>query len=166
MIHVEHGPGELESDGTWDNFILQLDVRANSPKPDLHPNSGVFFRGDKGGYWTGYESQIRNEFKGDDRTAAVDYGTGGLYYYQPARRVVSRDNQFFTKTLIAYGREINIWIDGVQTVSYKDTREEAPNSRKGARLAAGPIGLQAHDPTTNLDFKQIRLAGLPKRAED
>jgi hypothetical protein len=36
------------------------------------------------------------------------------------------------------------------------------NARKEARLAAGVMSLQAHDPTTNLDFRNIRLAPLPK----
>jgi hypothetical protein len=166
MIHVEKGPGQLETEGAWDNFVLQLDIRTNTQKPDLHPNSGVFFRGDKGGFWTGYESQIRNEFKGSDRTAPVDFGTGGLYFYQPARRVVSSDNQFFTKTIVAWGRDINIWVNGIQTASYKDTREEGQDARKTARLAPGVISLQAHDPTTNLDFRTIRLAPLPKRDQD
>ena len=45
-IHVLHGGGQLETEGTWDDFVLQLDVRANSQDPKRHPNSGVFLRGD------------------------------------------------------------------------------------------------------------------------
>ncbi len=162
-IHVLKGAGQLETDATWDDFVLQLDIRCNAPSPAHHPNSGVFFRGDKGRFWSGYESQIRNEYKEGNRTAPVDFGTGGLYFYQPSRRVVSNDNEFFTKTIIARGRHIAIWINGFQTADHSDNREEGLEARKQARLAAGAISLQAHDPTTNLDFKNLRIASLPKR---
>lgn len=162
-IHVQKGPGQLETTSTFDNFVLQLDVRANAQNANHHPNSGVFFRGEKGKFWSGYESQIRNEFKEGLRNQPVDFGTGGLYRFQPARRVVSSDNEFFTKTIVAVDRHIAIWINGVQTVNYDDTRPEGAEVGRQARLAAGPISLQAHDPTTNLDFRDIRIASLLKK---
>jgi len=162
-IHVEKGPGQLETEATWDDFVFQLDIRTNAQGPDHHPNSGVFFRGDPGKFWSGYESQIRNEYKGGDRTAPVDFGTGGVYHFQPTRRVVSNDNEFFTKTIVAHGRQISVWINGIQVSNYRDAREEGADARKQARLATGTISLQAHDPTTNLDFRNLRVAPLPKR---
>jgi uncharacterized protein (DUF427 family) len=162
-IHVEKGPGGLQTTGTYADFILQLEARANAQNETQHPNSGVFFRGEKGQSWSGYEAQIRNEFKDGDRTKAVDYGTGGLYNRQPARRVVSSDNEYFFNTIVAYGRHIAIWINGIQVTNFEDTREEGMNARQQARLAPGIISLQAHDPTTNLDFRNIRIAELPKR---
>ncbi|HYK90245.1 MAG TPA: DUF1080 domain-containing protein [Acidobacteriota bacterium] len=162
-IHVEKGPGGLETTGTWADFVLQLEARANAASEAQHPNSGVFFRGDEGQFWSGYESQIRNEFKDGDPAKAVDYGTGGLYNRQPARRVVSRDNEYFFNTIIACGRHVGIWINGIQVTSFDDPREEGMNARQQARLAAGTISLQAHDPTTNLDFRHIRIAEIPKR---
>jgi hypothetical protein len=118
MIHVERGPGQLETTNTYQDFILQLDVRTHARDGNHHPNSGVFFRGDKNGYWTGYESQIRNEFKGQDRTQPVDFGTGGVYHYQPARRVIPNDGEFFTKTIVAQGRHISIYVNGIQVSDY------------------------------------------------
>ncbi len=163
VLHVEKGPGQLETEGTWDDFVLQLDVRANSEDPKRHPNSGVFLRGDPNGYWTGYESQIRNEFQGEDRTKPVDFGTGGIYRFQPARKVVGTDNQFFTKTVVARGRHLAVWVDGYPVSDLEDTNPEGKSVRqKEAVLKPGAISLQAHDPTTNLDFRNIRLAPLPK----
>ncbi|MBI3694415.1 MAG: DUF1080 domain-containing protein [Acidobacteria bacterium] len=162
-IHVEKGPGQLETELTWDDFVLQLEVRCNASGPTHHPNSGVFFRGDKGRFWSGYESQIRNEYKEGNRNAAVDFGTGGVYFFQPARRVVSNDNEFFTQTIIAQGRHISTWVNGYQVANYTDARPEGAEVRTQARLAAGPISLQAHDPTTNLDFRNLRITPLPKR---
>lgn len=162
-IHVEKGPGQLETSEFFGDFLLQLEIRANAGDASHHPNSGVFFRGAKGGYWTGYESQIRNEYKGGDRAQAVDFGTGGLYGYQAARRVVSSDNEFFTKTIVAVGRQISIWVNGIQTADFTDTREAGTESKRQARLQPGPISLQAHDPTTNLDFRNIRILALPPK---
>ena len=161
-IHVEKGPGELETGEVYDDFALQLDIRANAPDANHHPNSGVFFRGDPGSHWSGYESQIRNEYKDGDRSKPVDFGTGGIYHFQPARKVVPNDREFFTKTLIARGRHLAVWIDGYPVSDWEDTRPEGKDARKEACLDAGPIGLQAHDPTTNLDFSNLRIARYPK----
>lgn len=162
MIHVERGPGQLETNDTWDNFILQLDIRTNPKDAAHHPNSGVFFRGDPKGYWTGYESQIRNEYKDGDRTQPVDWGTGALYSRVATREVVTNDGEFFTKTIYANGNHLAVWLNGYPVTDWDDPRPEGSNARTNARLAGGPISLQAHDPTTNLDFKNIRIVALPK----
>jgi hypothetical protein len=162
-IHVEKGPGELETDLTWDDFVLQIEARCNALSPAHHPNSGIFFRGDKSKFWDGYEAQIRNEYREGNRALALDYGTGGIYHLQPARRVVSNDNEFFTNTIVAQGRQVSVWVNGFQVSNYYDNRPEGSDLRTQVRLGAGPIGLQAHDPTTNLDFRNIRIASLPKR---
>ena len=51
-------------------------------------NSGIFFRCIPGQYQNGYEAQIQNGFKDDDRTKPVDFGTGAIYRRVPARKVV------------------------------------------------------------------------------
>ena len=35
------------------------------------------------------------------------------------------------------------------------------NARNGCRLEKGPISLQGHDPTTDLSFRNLRIAELP-----
>ena len=162
MIHVEHGGGQLETDQVYDNFVLQIDIRTNANDPKHHPNSGIFFRGDPKAYWSGYESQIRNEYKENDRAQPVDWGTGAIYFRVATRQVIPNDNEFFSKTIVASGKHLAVWVNGYPVTDFEDTRPEASDARKGARAAAGPISLQAHDPTTNLDFKNIRIAGLPK----
>jgi hypothetical protein len=129
----------------------------------VHPNSGVFFRGDKGAFWSGYESQIRNEYRNDDRRQPVDYGTGAIYFRVPAREIIPNDGEFFYKTIVAYGRHMAVWINGIQTADWEDPRPEGKNARVQARLSGGVFSLQAHDPTTNLDFKDIRAAETPAR---
>lgn len=158
MLHVERGPGELETAANFGNFVLQIGVRANAPDPQHHPDSGIFFRGTPGGFWTGYQAQIRNEWENDDRNKPVDFGTGGIYHYRPARRVVSTDGEFFTMTIATRGRHISVWVNGYAVSDWE-------NARPDAKLAGGPIGLQAHDPATNLDFRDIRIAELPRSPE-
>jgi hypothetical protein len=161
MINVIQGGGQLETEGVFRDFVLQLDIRTNPKDPNHHPNSGVFFRGDPGVYWSGYESQIRNEYK-EDRTKPVDWGTGAVYGRSAARRVIPNDGEFFTKTIVAGGRRMCIWINGYPVTDWEDTRPEG-KTRQNARLEAGTISLQAHDPTTNLDFRNIRIAELPRQ---
>jgi hypothetical protein len=162
-IHVEKGPGQLETEATFDDLILQLAIRTN-PKDDRHhPNSGVFLRGEPNAFWTGYEIQIRNEYKDGDRTKAVDFGTGGMYFYQPARKVMGDDGKFFVETLVARGRHFGTWVNGYPVADWEDPHPEGQSVRdKQARLGPGVISLQAHDPTTNLDFKNLRAVKLPK----
>ncbi len=161
-LHVEKGPGQIETESVYGDFVLQLDIKTNPQNPNQHPNSGVFFRGEPKGYWTGYESQIRNEYKNGDRTQPVDWGTGAIYNRVATRKVVSNDGEFFTKTIVAYGRHLAVWLNGYPVTDWDDPRPEGANARQVAKLTPGPISLQAHDPTTNLDFKNIRIAALGK----
>ncbi|HYP06244.1 MAG TPA: DUF1080 domain-containing protein [Bryobacteraceae bacterium] len=165
-IHVEKGPGQIETTGVWGDFVLQLDVKTNPKDANHHPNSGVFFRGTPNTWWSGYESQIRNEYSDGDAAKPVDYGTGAIYRTNPARRIVAKDGEFFTKTIVARGRQMNVWVNGYLVTSWSDSNLEGASVReKKAVLKAGTISLQAHDPTTNLDFKNLRIATLPPAAQ-
>jgi hypothetical protein len=160
-LNVKNGPGDLQTQKQWDDFVLQIDVFSNG----AHLNSGVFFRCLPGEFWSGYEAQIRNQWKGDDRTQAVDYGTGGIYNRQPARKVVSNDHEWFTMTVVAHGNHLSVWVNGFQTADFTDNRPADRSARKGSKTGAGPISLQGHDPTTDLSFRNIRIADLPKGKE-
>lgn len=158
-LNIKDGNGQIETTNVWDDFVLQLDIISNGK----NLNSGVFFRGDKGGFWTGYESQIRNQWEGDDRTKPVDFGTGGIYFYVPTRKVIPSDKEWFTKTVVAHGNHMAVWINGYMVSEYTDTRPLGKNARQNCRLEAGTISLQGHDPTTDLSFRNIRIAAYPKR---
>jgi hypothetical protein len=157
-INVKNGSGELQSDWEGDNFVYQMDVISNGP----HLNSGIFFRALHGEFWQGYEVQIRNQWKDEDRTDPVDFGTGALYARQKTRKVIPSDGEWFTITLVADGAHLSTWVNGYQCTDYVDEKPDAPSARKGRFLGKGCIGLQGHDPTTDLSFKNIRVADLPK----
>lgn len=155
-LSLKNGPGDLQSDKEFDNFVLQVECKTLGTAN----NSGVFFRCMPGQYQNGYEAQIQNSFKGDDRTKPTDFGTGAIYRRIPARKVVSNDNEWFTMTVVAAGKHIATWVNGYQTVDWNDDRPANDNPRNGYRTAKGPLSLQGHDPTTDLLFRNIRIAEL------
>ncbi len=126
-------------------------------------NSGVFFRCIPGELMNGYESQIQNQFVGDDRSKPVDCGTGGIFRRTEARRIVAEDEEWFCKTIIATGPHVSVWVNGYQVTDWSDTRETDPNPRRGLRLEPGTIIFQGHDPTTDILLKDIRIRELNAR---
>ncbi len=156
-LNVKNGNGDIQSDAQFGDFVFQLDIISNG----THLNSGVFYRGDPGEFWSGYESQIRNQWMGDDRTRPVDFGTGGIYNQQRTRRVIPSDREWFTKTIVAHGPHMAVWINGIQVSDFTDKRAPNKNARNGYRAAPGVFSLQGHDPTTDLSFRHLRAAELP-----
>jgi hypothetical protein len=179
-IHVKNGPGDLQTEGQWDDFVLQIDCLSNGD----HLNSGVFFRCRPNEYQNGYEAQIHNGFsappgkeytieeydptthkltgKTKARYTAIDYGTGAIYRRMPARFQAAKDHEWFTMTVVARGNHIATWVNGLQMVDWTDNRPQSDNARTGCKLGKGPISLQGHDPTTDLSFRNIRIAALAK----
>lgn len=159
-INVKNGRGQLESHGQYADFALQLEVFSNGTQL----NSGIFFRSIPGEFWNGYECQIHNGYKNNDRTQPVDCGTGGFYRRQNARKVVANDGEWFHITLIADGPHMTSFVNGYQVSDWTDTRAADANPRKGLRLEKGTLIIQGHDPTTDLSFRNLRIAPMPERA--
>ena len=157
-IHVANGRGFLETEATYADFILQAEIKTNGPGL----NSGIFFRAQPGtaeAPSNGYEAQVHNLFKDNDPTKPADFGTGGIYRRVPARRVSAKDGDWFTLTVAAHGTHIAAWVDGDQVTDWIDPRKPNPNPREGSTTAAGHFSLQGHDPTTDLLFRNLRVAG-------
>ena len=160
-MNVKNGNGEIQSEEQFGDFVFQLQVISNGE----HLNSGVFVRSTPGEFWNGYEAQIRNQWEGEDRKKPVDFGTGGLYFYQPTRNVVSSDHEWFTYTILAAGRHFTTWVNGYMTADWTDPRPANAAARQGFQGKPGVIGLQGHDPTTNLSFRDLKVAPLPAPRE-
>lgn len=157
-LSAKNGPGDLQTEKQFDDFVLQLECKTNGKAL----NSGIFFRCIANQYQNGYEAQIQNAWVGD-RTKPVDFGTGAIYRRVKARKVVSNDNEWFTLTVAARGAHFATWVNGYPTVDWMDTRKPNDNPRQGLRTARGHLSLQGHDPTTDLLFRNIRIAELPHR---
>ncbi len=160
-LNVKNGRGQLETEGQYGDFVLQLECIANGD--DL--NSGVFFRCIPGELMNGYECQIHNGYKNGDRTQPKDCGTGGIFRRQDARRVMADDREWFHLTLVADGPHMAAWVNGYQVSDWTDTRPPHANPRNGLRLEPGTIMLQGHDPTTDLSFRNFRLSEISSRGE-
>jgi hypothetical protein len=155
-LRAQGGPGALELQRLYADFVLQIDVRTRGRLV----NGGVFFRTQPGSFMNGYESQVFNACYDEDSAQPARYSTGSIDDRQVGRRLVSRDLEPFTMTVIAVGPHVAIWINGFQTADWTDTRKEDDNPRNGLRVAAGTIQLQAHDPETDLQFSNIRAIEL------
>jgi hypothetical protein len=154
----------LQSDGAWGDFVLQAGVRTNAK--DV--NSGVFFRsmpGTEKQPANGYELQVHNGFSNGDRTRPNDYqtgyGTGAIFRFQKARRVVPDDKEWCTLTLVAHGDRFASWVDGYQVTSWRDKRKPNENPRRGLRLKAGGFILQGHDAGSDVSFRNLQVATYP-----
>ena len=158
-LHVTGGKGQLETEGQFADFILQLNCQTRAKGL----NSGIFFRCIPGDLWMGYESQIHHGYVKGDRSHPSDCGTGGIFRRQDARRIVADDLQWFTKTIIADGPHMAVWVNGCQVSDWTDNRPAHENPRKGRRTEAGTIILQGHDPTTDLFFENFGISILHPR---
>lgn len=179
LLRVTNGPGDLQTVGTYGDFLLQLECKVNGK----HLNSGIFFRCRPDEYQNGYEAQIRNQFTAqptqkyvveqyDPQThkllgkksilsPAVDFGTGAIYRRQPARSQAAKDGAWFTLTVMAHGNHFATWVNGVPQADWIDNRPANSNPRTGYRAAAGHLSIQGHDPTTDLSFRNLRIVEIP-----
>jgi hypothetical protein len=158
-LNVKVGWGQVESEEKFGDFALQTQVICNAK----NVNSGVFFRCIPGELMNGYECQINNAFKNEDRSKPTDCGTGGIYRRQNARRVVSDDFRWFHMTLIATGLHMAAWVDGYPVSDWTDGRPPNANPRNGSRVEPGTLAIQAHDKTTDLSLRFIRVAEMRQR---
>ena len=159
LLQVSNGPGFLETNDTFGDFVLKVEARVNGDGL----NGGVFFRAIQGTEKApshGYEFQLHNGFKDGNRTRPVDSGTGAIFRRVAARYVVANDREFLTAVLVAQGDRFASWVNGYQVVNWQDTRAPNENPREGRRLDPGHISLQGHDPTTDLDFRSIEIHPL------
>jgi hypothetical protein len=158
-LNVVNGKGQLETTQQYGDFLLQFDCQTHAKLL----NSGIFFRCIPGEQMNGYECQIQNGFKDNDRNKPLDCGTGGIYRRVDARRVVADDEKWFTTTLLAEGAHVAVWVNGFQVTDWTDTRKPDKNPRKGLRVEPGTLMIQGHDPTTNISFRNLKIQELPLR---
>ena len=160
-LNIKNGKGQIETENVYGDFVLQFECMTLGEEL----NSGVFFRCIPRDLWMGYESQIHNGFIDGDRRKPNMCGTGGIFRRQNARRIVANDNEWFHKTIIADRNHMAVWVNGYQVSDWTDERDPNDNPRKGMRTEPGTIILQGHDPSTNLLFRNFRIAEIrPRRA--
>lgn len=143
LLHVERGPSVLQSEYAFDDFVFQSDVRLNGAGP-----AGIYLRGDRDVPGSGY---------------LVRLPEGSLQGLQSARGSNSDRGQWFTLTLNASGRRLAVWRDGVPITVWRDPRPVGLNvGDNRARLLRGTLSLRGDDDTTNVDFRSLCIAPMPR----
>ncbi|MBI5757859.1 MAG: DUF1080 domain-containing protein [Planctomycetales bacterium] len=151
-FQVTGGPSCLEyTERQFGDVVLQLQVRTRV----RNGNGGVYVRSIPGDFLNGYEAQVYNKAEDGDPSRPSVWSTGSIDDRQLARRLVSRDREFFAYTIIAHGPHIATWVNGVQLVDWTDDRTDHDNPRSGRRTKPGAIQLQAHDPGSDLEYRAI-----------
>lgn len=142
------GDGSADA-ANFENFHLQAQVMT---KPSA--NSGIYFHTkylEEGWPNRGYEAQVNNTH-GDPKK------TGGLYDVQDNFKGVAKDNEWFDYEIIVLDKYIIVKING-ETVS--DYREPDDLVRPTRQLSSGTFAIQAHDPKSEIWYKDIKVKPLP-----
>jgi hypothetical protein len=140
------------------DLIVQAQVRSR----DRHSHGGLFLRSIPGDVMNGYEVQIYSRCENGDPSRPAVYATGAIDDRQNARRLISRDYEWFTETAILRGPHLATWVNGYQTTDWTDDRPPHENPRRGLRREPGTLQIQAHDPATALDIRALSLVELDK----
>lgn len=156
QLRVTGGRGQIESKEIYGNLIALVEAKTQSEKL----NSGLFFRCIPGSVMDGYECQINHSIKNDNPLDPADCGTGGIFRRQNARIVAAEDQEWFSMLLVVDGLQMAAWVNGLQVTDWRDTREPHPNPRTGSRVDAGTLMIQAHDPTTDILFRNVSAGEL------
>jgi hypothetical protein len=130
------------------NFDLKVDVMT---KPGS--NSGIFLHTKfvpSGWPKQGYECQVNN-------THGDPVKTGSLYDTKKIYKTAAQDNKWWTQEIIVRGKRVVVKVDGKTVLDYTE-----PEGKTGTlKLGKGLFALQAHDPKSEVRFKNIKVRPLP-----
>jgi len=165
MANGSAGPGHAFYDGPFQNhafanFELRVDVmaRANS-------NGGIYVLTEyqeKGFPGKGFEIQVNNTYNADK------VKTGSLYHVSDVYETTPKDDEWFTETIIVQGMTITIKVNDKETVKWTQPADWKGSVRPNGTVefadrrigTPGTIALQAHDPKSNVFYKNIRIKPL------
>lgn len=131
------------------DFHLKAEVmtRPNS-------NAGIFFHTafqPEGWPQVGYEMQVNNSFAKDP------VRTGSIYNVVKNFMPPAKDDTWFTQELIVEGKRITVIVNGKTLFEFVEP-EGVAGTRK---LSHGTFALQAHDPGSEVHFRNLRVKRLP-----
>ena len=130
------------------NFHFKADVMT---KPGA--NSGIFFHTKfqpEGWPAQGYEMQVNNS-QGDP------VRTGSIYNVVKNFLPPAPDNEWFTEEVLVNGKAITVRVNDKVLFEFVEP-EGVTGTRK---LSSGTFALQAHDPGSEVHYRNIRVKRLP-----
>jgi hypothetical protein len=102
----------------------------------------------------GYEVQVNNSHT-DWRK------TGSLYGVNDVKEVHVKDNEWYTEYVKVQDRHVIIKINDKVVVEYTEPDSVSANASTTKKLASGTFALQAHDPNSQVFYKDIYVKPLP-----
>jgi hypothetical protein len=147
------------------NFELSADVMT-SPGA----NSGIYVHTKwQGPGWpeAGYELQVINSNPPAERmNGYIEHKmTGSVYAVRNTWVAPARDNEWFNYRIRVVGKTIQTFINDQLVCEYAEPANAyRPDDKKGRLLGSGTFALQAHDPSSIVKFRNIRVKMLPNDA--
>lgn len=146
--HLFYTGPEAAKPAEFKNFHFKADVLT---KPNS--NSGIFFHTTyqaEGWPTQGYEMQVNNS-QGDP------VRTGSIYNVVKNFVPPAADNEWFTEEVVVKGKAVTVLVNGKVLFEFVE-----PDGVTGTRkLSSGTFALQAHDPGSEVHYKNIRVKRLP-----
>ncbi len=135
------------------NFELRVDVLT---KPGS--NGGIYIETEfQDGGWPGkgFEIQVNNSYRSDPRK------TFSIYEVKDVHEELAPDNQWFTEDIQVEGNTITVKYNGKVVVEWTQPSDwKGTSDFAGRRISPGTIALQAHDPGSEVWYKNIRIKPL------
>ena len=119
-------------------------------------NSGIYIHTkfqEKDWPKVGYEVQVNNTHKDPKKT-------GGLYDVVNVLKAPAEDNKWFEMQITVQGKHVVIKVDGQTVVDYTEPAQPPVTERFRRALEGGTFALQAHDPASQVSFKNIQVKKL------
>ncbi len=121
-------------------------------------NSGIYFSTrfqPEGWPKYGYEVQVNN-------THTDPKKTGGLYGVSDVFEAPAKDGKWFEMHIAVQGKHVTVKVDGKTVVDYTEPAGKEPPKDGFVRvISEGTFALQAHDPKSEVHYKNIRVKKLP-----
>lgn len=146
--HLFYVGPDAATPADFTNFHFKAEVMT---KPGS--NSGIFFHTafqPDGWPAQGYEMQVNN-------TQTDPVRTGSIYNVVKNFAAPAKDDTWFTQELVVQGKRLVVVVDGKVLFEFVEP-EGVTGTRK---LSHGTFALQAHDPGSEVHFRNIRVKRLP-----
>lgn len=121
-------------------------------------NSGIYFATrfqPEGWPKYGYEVQVNN-------THTDPKKTGGLYGVSDVFEAPAKDGKWFEMHIAVQGKHVTVKVDGKTVVDYTEPAgKEVPKDGFIRVISEGTFALQAHDPKSEVHYRNIRVKKLP-----
>ena len=136
------------------NFHFKCEVMT---KPGS--NAGIYFHTkyqEQGWPKHGYEAQVNATHRDPKKT-------GSLYAVQNVDKANHKDNEWYTEEIIVNGRNIKILVNGEQVVDFteEEGRQAGKDFTRILNKEGGTFAFQAHDPKSEVHFRNIMVKRLP-----